>query len=518
MNICLFKTIINIIKIYMSEFKYTTYHIKDCPISEDIIKYKYKEIIDSHNIDKKYIFKDVYDIYNNFGYIITYNSRIIGYYNHYNNDYKDLLLCLNCDWYKAINILRRVIDEENDVLFHCVNGIVVDDSDDENYDKNYEVIHLSFDKIMCQYAIINDILDYFGYIQKYIDKKSESLYFLIPCKKYIDTFRDSLKINIVGYDDYDRKNKIFDYMSKIKIYQYIDEDFRSHYCDDSLYKKITLNKKNKNNKNNKKHENYIYQIIFDEPLLFASEKNEFDIQISIDILFNNKVIPMGMNSINRNIDFKLNDFLINQRYVYDCTYYIDTLICEKYICNCIICEEIKIQYNIKKSCFCNNSQKLLFNEIEKIDSRHKTKLQKNRHMFEKFIYYEIEKPYIFNIYYNTNIFDTKFENNGNIDENENEYDNLHSYIYLIEKFDLNKNKSIYKFGKSKRPIHNRLKEHGQEAKILLILHLEDCDMVEKNILKILKNDKNIKKEHGNEYFSYDDKYYIIDKIIKNINI
>jgi len=107
-----------------------------------------------------------------------------------------------------------------------------------------------------------------------------------------------------------------------------------------------------------------------------------------------------------------------------------------------------------------------------------------------------------------------FENKNNF-ENENNFD----YIYLIEKYNVNEKQTIFKFGKSNRNIIYRLKENGREAKILLLLNVSNCNLMEKKNLSILRSDTNIKqiKELGRETFSCENKSYIIDKIITNIN-
>ena len=93
-----------------------------------------------------------------------------------------------------------------------------------------------------------------------------------------------------------------------------------------------------------------------------------------------------------------------------------------------------------------------------------------------------------------------------------------NYIYLIEKFDVNNNHFIYKFGKTNRPIMERIKEHCLSSKILLILNVDDCNLIETNILKVLNSDGNITREKdiGNEYFYCNDSKYIIDIILKNL--
>jgi hypothetical protein len=96
--------------------------------------------------------------------------------------------------------------------------------------------------------------------------------------------------------------------------------------------------------------------------------------------------------------------------------------------------------------------------------------------------------------------------------------NSMNYVYLIEKYDVNNENSVYKFGKTNRPIMDRMKEHCNTSKILLILAVDDCSVVENNILKILNNDNNIIKEKdiGNEYFNCGDKQYIINIVLKNL--
>ena len=92
-----------------------------------------------------------------------------------------------------------------------------------------------------------------------------------------------------------------------------------------------------------------------------------------------------------------------------------------------------------------------------------------------------------------------------------------NYIYLIEKFDVNNKEYIYKFGKTNREFSKRLKEHGDESKLLLVLDVNDCNFIEKKILNILKKTKNIKKcKFGKEYFICKDKEFLITTILKNI--
>ena len=110
-------------------------------------------------------------------------------------------------------------------------------------------------------------------------------------------------------------------------------------------------------------------------------------------------------------------------------------------------------------------------------------------------------------------------NNTSIINNENINNDItnFNYIYLIEKFDVNNKEYIYKFGKTNRECSKRLKEHGDEAKLLFIIDVDNCNSIEKKILNILRNTVNIKQcTFGNEYFLCNDKEYIKTIILKNI--
>jgi hypothetical protein len=110
-------------------------------------------------------------------------------------------------------------------------------------------------------------------------------------------------------------------------------------------------------------------------------------------------------------------------------------------------------------------------------------------------------------------------NNSTYDNDDNDNNDItnFNYVYLIEKFNVNSKEYIYKFGKTNRECSKRLKEHGDEAKVLLIIDVDNCNLVEKKILNILRNTINIKQcDFGNEYFLCNDKEYIKTIILKNI--
>ena len=114
---------------------------------------------------------------------------------------------------------------------------------------------------------------------------------------------------------------------------------------------------------------------------------------------------------------------------------------------------------------------------------------------------------------NTEIINNDTINNDTINNDITSF----KYIYLIEKFDVNNKEYIYKFGKINREYSKRIKEHGYEANVLLILDVNNCNVMEKKILNILSNTENIRKcDFGNEYFLCNDKEYIKSIILKNI--
>ncbi len=66
----------------------------------------------------------------------------------------------------------------------------------------------------------------------------------------------------------------------------------------------------------------------------------------------------------------------------------------------------------------------------------------------------------------------------------------YSYVYLFVGMDMNTGKEFYKFGRTERPIHKRVAEHGYYNKYLLICDVTNCKNAEYDILKLLRsNDK-----------------------------
>jgi len=249
-----------------------------------------------------------------------------------------------------------------------------------------------------------------------------------------------------------------------------------------------------------KHKFYSLNLNFENKLELTEElaNNTTDIWIDLYINYNNKKINLIVGKdpydvrLNKLNDISINDYLIS---------YIFSIYSIKYNCECNTCNNI--EKNNNPYYFNNETSKKLY---EFIDNN-----------FNELILYI--KPTFYDKFQKN--LDTDY-NLPSLFENENNFEdsikNECSYIYLIEKYDVNEKHTIFKFGKTNRNINKRLNEHGRECKPLLILNVNNCSAIEKKILKILSNDKNIKhlKRMGTEYFYCENKAYIIEKIIKNI--
>ena len=102
----------------------------------------------------------------------------------------------------------------------------------------------------------------------------------------------------------------------------------------------------------------------------------------------------------------------------------------------------------------------------------------------------------------------------NIGNNENTYSNngdKKDYIYLIHEREFKRfNEPIYKFGKTVK-LMNRMRNYPKNSDILLILKVENCDIMEKIILKKLRFNFKQRKDIGAEYF--EGELYEIIKLI-----
>lgn len=84
------------------------------------------------------------------------------------------------------------------------------------------------------------------------------------------------------------------------------------------------------------------------------------------------------------------------------------------------------------------------------------------------------------------------------------------YVYLIRVIDENRN-DVYKIGKTKRNIYERLSEYKFKS-VLFVSECNNCSKLENEIILALKN--KYKLHSGNEYFSCDDENDLKDIVFR----
>jgi len=99
----------------------------------------------------------------------------------------------------------------------------------------------------------------------------------------------------------------------------------------------------------------------------------------------------------------------------------------------------------------------------------------------------------------------------------------YNYIYLLQMYDVNTSRSVYKIGKTKRLPHKRISEYDPCNKLIFILSVDNCDLREKELLKIMCVDSMLTKVgRKNEYFYCDDYMHIFNLVMstlcKSLNI
>lgn len=90
------------------------------------------------------------------------------------------------------------------------------------------------------------------------------------------------------------------------------------------------------------------------------------------------------------------------------------------------------------------------------------------------------------------------------------------YIYLLQEREFVKtNEHIFKIGKTKQENNKRFLQYPKRSILLLQSSCNDCDILEKKIIKLFKQKYIHKKDIGNEYF--EGNYKLMKKDIhKNI--
>jgi hypothetical protein len=476
--------------------------IDKCNISDDIIIYKLKEWIDFHksnkildinnfekNDNKEYDY-DINDyniytkIYENttskFQYIIKYNNELIGTaiidirYNATEIYIKNLLLSNNNDWY--------------DTIYNIINYY--------NKDNN-EYIYINFHDIMIHHPIINNIMKYFNGVL--LLEFDDNYYYVIKLKKYNYQYDKKIQLEIIGYKDQKKQNIVLNHNSNIGVLFTLKSQYDYPLC----------NKYKPTKQLQDIHFRSEYNIILEKPII---DIYVGDIFIDFYIIYENQKFKLNNNEP---YDLRLNEM---SKYSDTLTYTsscINSLKCYYNNCSCLYCKEqlnkfIKDNIKLDKYYYgSSTSNYLLYNFIDDIlkSSRYTKKCNYGRTT--------INKPNSKLNLLSLNILDLSYIYNNKINTILNtEY----NYIYLIQKYDVNLKKDLYKFGKTNRHFNERIKEHGREAKVLIILDVENCNIIETHILKVLRSDIKIneRKDIGNEYFYCDDKQYIINLILKNI--
>ena len=325
-----------------------------------------------------------------------------------------------------------------------------------------------------------------------------------------------MKLEIIGYNDINKKNIILNYNSNIGIL----------FTSKSEYEYPLFDKY----KSTKKLENIIhfrseYNIILETPILIETQLD--DIFIDINIIHKNQKFKLNNN---KSYDLRLNKISRESHYTFsfEC---INSLNCYYNNCTCLFCKE-QLNKLKKESTILDDyyyglslSNYKLYNFIDNIFKLYRH--QKKSFNYENILFNKPDKQLKL---VQLNILDLSYIFNNNIIEeiknidknkkNNNLKNTEHNYIYLIQKYDVNLKKDLYKFGKTNRHFNERIKEHGLEAKVLIILDVENCNIIETNILKVLRSDTQIneRKDIGKEYFYCDNKQHIINIILRNIHL
>jgi len=452
------------------------------------------EIIDTNNYEN--INFDYYDNENKFINYILYNKQLVGIGLIDNtSEYifiTSLLLSDICDWY---NIIYNII------MFY-------------NNENKYKMIYINFNEYMDNHPIINDIMNILNISYFKIDYEQKN-YYVFKLNNINYNYNNNFNINIIGYKHYTKTedNLLFNHTSNIGIL----------FNEKQKWKEKVFNKYRIDNLPDiMDHIVSVYDIILEKPIII---NNQID-DIFIDIEINLKDNKFKLNN-EQPYNLRLNKLLVNTLSFIDYEY-IYSISCYYNKCQCNDCKQ---QYKLLKKDI-NNKEDFkqqinqyyygydldnykLYNFIQN-NFKYKTKPY-NNFEYNKIIIKKpdrqlnLEKLYIIE---ELNIIEEN-KKPKNISNNNISNDN---YIYLIQKFDVNLNKDLYKFGKTNRHFNERIKEHGKEAKVLIILDVDDCNSCEKNILKVLRNDTKINERNdiGTEYFYCDNKQYIINLVLKNI--
>lgn len=93
-----------------------------------------------------------------------------------------------------------------------------------------------------------------------------------------------------------------------------------------------------------------------------------------------------------------------------------------------------------------------------------------------------------------------------------------NYIYLLQEREfIRLNEQVYKIGKTSQHNLKRFNQYPKSSKLLIHITCNNCDMLEKKLIKLFKKTYIHKKEYGNEYFQGDLKKMIQDIVEAVLN-
>lgn len=311
--------------------------------------------------------------------------------------------------------------------------------------------------------------------------------YILPVKQYNVKFNMNMRIEMIVYNDFEKTDIFFSHDTDIFVISH-----NKKCCGKSRIDKCL--------------DNDSYTIIFSDPIIYYKSNNDHDDKFT-EMYITYKNIKKQIHTED-SYDLRLNK-LLDKVYSYNGGHEsVFSMTINKINCPC----QVKY-FHRKVPLFRYTSDELLYNYFkENLD----IKKSKNIPVMKPKNFKVIDTKFKFdmdNVIDISNLFVEENYTKNNINKKI-----CHNYVYLVEKYDINSDQAVYKFGKSNRPILERLKEHCYTSKVLLILEVEDANFTESSILKLLNNDKNIIKriDLGNEYFLCENKYYLISLISKNV--
>ena len=509
-------------------FKNNIINIDNLKISNDILNFKlydwilyYKttkcinkpqitNILNSNNIEninKNYI--NTYDKYENIT-VLNALDIYLGSLNHnwstYCIKYRDEIvgICKVNNYFDTIyieNLITSPFHNNYEIIHNIINNINI----------KYNSLCITIDELLTNSTEQNldDIMKYYNFVKYNIQNKyskNDLVNYIYINNQYNYIFTDKFKLEIIIYDDYNKTNILAKHLTNFKIKT---EQLESQFV---LYDIIIGRNKIKP----KIHNLFSYKICLEEPLIYKVNLHTPDVYMDISVNINGNIykiecqspsdLRLNKLSIDR-VNLNLNDDIIN---------IVKSFSCFKNICSCDYCRAHLQKYT---QLYISSDPRLIsyyygfvsnyniYDFFDKLLAICKKLLIKFDTEISKINYLPITN-------FNFKEFDLQLLFEENIIDNNSQ--DIFNYVYLLQKFDINENKFIYKFGKTSRDFQKRIKEHGREAKLLLILDVDNCSFCESQVLNSLKSDPNIKhcKNIGNEYFSCDNKRYIVQKITK----